>query len=280
MKAKWFIIKFGKEEHIHKLFYGVQEAGREAEVLSMGEFVEMLETPSEERACIVTSGSIWVNEYTRKQRPNWTGNWHDEKKYTCQRYYSYWGKYLTQQDYAMFTLAEIDRKRDWIFKTFGTEDQIFLRPDSGSKEFTGCVVSLPMVNSWAEDVLSLGGNAKDLLCVVAKPKSLDRELRLVIKNGKVVTGSSYRIAKHLADEPLSEMDGMDRVIEFAETALADNPPPLPPVHVLDIAIEEGGKISILEVGCFCCAGLYQCDRSKIAVAVSEAAEEEFSVTPV
>ena len=95
---------------------------------------------------------------------------------------------------------------------------------------------------------------------------------MVIKDGKVITGATYRIAKHIADEPLDE--AMDEVVAFAEKALADNPPPMPPVHVLDIAIEPD-KMSILEVGCFCCAGLYCCDRRKIALAVSEAAETEF-----
>lgn len=272
MKAKWIIVNFGKQDQLTQLFYGIQEAGREAEVVSFKDFVEMTETFSDERACIVTTGSIWVNTHTRKMRPNWAGNWHDESLFTCKRYYSFWGKYLTQQDYMMLPLGEIERRKDWLYQKVGVEDEMFIRPDSGAKEFTGELVSKGRFDAWLNEVK--GVNTADLLCVVAPPRRLDRELRLVIKDGKVVTGASYRIAKHLAQEPLHEMNGMDKVVDFAEKVLADNPPPLPPVHCLDIAI-SGDNISVLEVGCFCCAGLYCCDRGRIAVAVSEAAEEEF-----
>lgn len=272
MKAKWLIVNFGKQEQLNHLFYGVQECGREAEVVSMKDFVEMLEVPSQERACIVTTGSIWVNEYTRKQRPNWSGNWHDETMYTCQRYYSFWGKHLTQQDYVMLPLAEIERRKDWVYDKIGVEDDVFFRPSSGAKEFTGEVIGRGRFNAWLDQIKDK--NTADLLCVAAPPKKLDRELRLVIKDKKVVTGATYRIARHVADEPLTE-GPYDKVVEFAERVLADNPPPLPPVHCMDIAIEGDGRLSVLEVGCFCCAGLYCCDRRMITKAVSEAAEEEF-----
>jgi len=275
MKAKWLILNIGKDNHINELFYGVQECGRTAEVIPLKDFYEMLETPSPESACIVTSGSIWANSYVRKQRPNWVGNWHDESLFTCSRYYSYWGKYITQQNYVMLPFSEIRRRMDWLYSDIGFEDEIFIRPDSGAKEFVGEVVSRGRFNAWETEAKNGENWKSDLLCVVAKPQNIDREFRFVIKNGKVVTGSTYRLAKHISMERMADIDDISAVIAFAEQALADNPPPLPPVHVLDIA-DCGGKFSILEVGCYCCAGLYESDRRKIALAVSEAAEEEFA----
>lgn len=274
MKAKWIICNLGKDDHIRSLFYGVQECGRTAEVLSIKEFYDLLETPSDERACVVTSGSIWANTYVRKQRPNWCGNWHDESNFTCSRYYSYLGDHITQQEYVMLPFAEMLRRQDWLFQAFGVDDEIFIRPDSGAKEFCGEVISRARMASWAEFVSGGENWRKDLLCIVGRPKRMDREFRLVVKRGKVATGSIYRFAKHIEMTPLDNIEDQNDIINFAESVLAEAKMPLPPVYVLDIADSEG-KLSVLEIGCFCCAGLYECDRRKIALAVSEAAEEEF-----
>lgn len=274
MNAKWLIVNVGKQESLNQLFYGIQEAGRQADVVSLKEFNDMMEVRDDGRACVVSVGSIWANTTLKRMRPNWVGNWHDETLFTCRRYYSFWGKHLTQRDYVMLPLSEVERRKEWVFDKVGIEDDVFIRPDSGAKDFTGTVVSRAQFDSWLNVVKEY--NPADLLCVLAPPQSIDRELRLVVKDRKVVAGATYKIAKHMSQEPLSESDGMmDRVVEFTEMVLADNPPPLPPVHVIDIAL-QGDRLSILEVGCFCCAGLYCIDHRLIAKAVSEAAEEEFA----
>lgn len=281
MNAKWLICNLGKDDHIQQLFYGVKESGREAEVVSLKEFAEMVETLDEQRACIVTAGSIWMNGEIRKMRPNWVGNWHDESLYDCTRYYSCWGPYITQQNYLMLPFAEMCRRKDWLYSTIGEGDKVFFRPNSGGKEFTGAAIDKGCFDSWAKHVSGVEFShevlRKDLLCVAAKPLKINKEFRLLIKNGKVVTGSTYRMAMHSWMEPLEDAGEKDDIIKFSEDLLAKNLMKLPPVHVLDIAVEMD-RISVLEVGCFCCAGLYKCDRRKIALAVSEAAEEEYEAS--
>ena len=113
-----------------------------------------------------------------------------------------------------------------------------------------------------------------MLCVASAPVNIDSEFRFVVKKGKVVTGSLYRMKRHTMSVPLEEVDCTEEAAAFAEKVLSDSPMSLPPVHVIDIAM-DGDRPSVLEVGCFCCAGLYCCDRHKVALAVSEAAEEEY-----
>src|SRR5437867_3378890 len=117
MKAKWLIVNLGKDDHIQRLFYGVQECGREVEILSLQETYDLLGTPSDEKACIITSGSIGINEMRRKNKPNWIGCWHHEPLYLCSNYYSHWGKYISQKNYVMMPFAELKRKKDWLFST-------------------------------------------------------------------------------------------------------------------------------------------------------------------
>lgn len=281
VKAKWIICDLGRDSDIKSLFYGVQECGREVEVLSLKETYEILEVPDNERKCIVTSGSIGMNELRRKTKPNWVGCWHEELLFNCSTYYANWGQYVTQQRYVMLPFAAIKPYKNWLYENSTLAHDggdLFFRPNSGAKEFDGARISPGRFKAWyddTEDILKTKGIPLNLLCVIAEARDLFREYRLVIKNGKVVTGSLYRLSGHIAQEPFEESFEKDIVKEFAEKALADNPPRLPPVHVLDIAMDSTGP-SILEVGCYCCAGLYDSDRRKIALAVSEAAEEEFA----
>lgn len=284
MTAKWLICNLGKDDDIQNLYWGVKESGREAEVISLKEFASIVETRDDAKDCVVTTGSIWMNTEVRRQRPNWAGNWHDESLYDCTRYYSHWGPYVTQQEYVMLPFAELVRRKDWVYRNLGggPDNKVFFRPNSGGKEFTGAAISRDAFDSWAKHVSGVEYSheaiKQDLLCVAARPLSLYKELRLVVHNGKVVTGSTYRMAMHQWMEPLDAAGEKAEVVSFAEDLLSKNLMKLPPVHVLDVAIQEGG-ISVLEVGCFCCAGLYKCDRRKIAVAVSEAAESEYDLKP-
>ena len=41
----------------------------------------------------------------------------------------------------MLPYGELKRKKDYLFKLFGDNDFIFVRPDSGFKTFTGDVVN-------------------------------------------------------------------------------------------------------------------------------------------
>lgn len=281
MKAKWIICNLGKDADIQNLGYAVQESGRDAEIISLKDMSEMLDTFNDEKACVVTSGSIWLNGYIRKQRPNWIGNWYNPQLFTCQRYYAYWGKYITQRKYTMLPLAEVFRQKERLYAEYASVDgsrrSLFIRPDSGEKEFAGEVIDYDRFNGWKDAFIDPCDLSPDLLCVVSYPVEIEKEMRLVMQKGKVVTGSTYRIHKHILQEPLEELPDRTEIIAFAERVCSDNPPPLPPICVLDIAVHEDGY-SIMEVGCYGCAGLYKCDRRKVAIAVSEAAEEEYALS--
>lgn len=273
MKAKWLISNLGKDVQIQALNYAVQETGRESKIITLGDIAEMIETESQEKDCVVVCGSIWGNKALQQARPSWIGNFHNKKQFCCSSYYSYWGKYLTQQHYCMLPLSEVIRKKDWLYETFGKDGLVFIRPDSGEKEFNGELVHKEMFNYWQECVFNNPESTPDIICVVAKPVEILKEIRFVIADNKVVTGSFYRIAKHLHYASLDE-DSWTECLDFINAILAENVHKLPPYFVLDIAIEPD-KMSILEAGCFCCAGLYECDRKKIAESISISAENYF-----
>ncbi len=268
----------GQDKIIQRTIFSIKEAGREVECMSLREMAEAQETLNDERRCVVVLGSIYYNSQWRKQRPNWVGNWHDRNLMLCTKYYAYWGKYLVQRRYAMLPWSEVIRNRDFLFETYGLDvnghKRLFVRPDSGEKEFVGQLVDQHLFDVWLAHLPGNAIMAPDMLTVVSTPQSFSKELRLVIADKKVVTGSTYYVGSNMIQETLEEQEDRDEIVRFAEQVLNDNPPPLPPVHVLDVAKFEDGY-RVMEVGCFCCAGLYESDRTKIATAVSEVAEKEF-----
>lgn len=234
MLAKWIIVNLGSKDNINKLTYSVLENGREAEVISLSEANDWLETPNDERRCVVPAGSIWFNKTLKHQRPNYIGAWHDDTLFACTRYYGYWGKYIAQQNYMMMPFGEIIRRHEELHKHFDS-DALFYRPNSGEKDFTGILIERERFENWYKGIYALEQATPDLLCVVAPPLNIHKELRLLIKGGKVITGSAYKVAKHIWYDALEEQDDRDEIIEFAEKVANDNPPPLPPAYIMDVA---------------------------------------------
>ncbi len=275
MKAKWLVTLYGQDADVNRLAYAIQSCGREVEIVKLGHmFEEIIDKPSQEKACVVVTGPTSVTIRIGRSKPKWVpATWHMSDIYKCSNYYSYIGKHLTQRKYTFLPLAEIDRIKDDLFRQFGVNDRIFIRPDSGEKCFTGAVIHANQYSSW-KDLRSNTALEGNTLCVVSSPVKIERELRLIIRKGKVVTGSTYYIMGMLQEEPLEEQSNKKEIIEFAELA-ASKLNEFPPVYVMDIAVDEFG-LSVMEIGCVNCAGWYASDLIKTVEAVSEEAEFEYS----
>ena len=142
----------------------------------------------------------------------------------------------------------------------------FLRPDVVTKTFAGHIVYEALDISTLEQCTSV---SDDTWCVVAPERSIIAEFRYVIVNGKVITGSQYR-RDNVLDVRIDTMPGADKLAQ----AIAEYEWQADTVYVCDIAETPYG-FKVIELNSFSCAGLYACDKRKIALAVSEAAELEF-----
>jgi hypothetical protein len=206
----------------------------------------------------------------KKSKPNWMGNFHNNDYFSCSNYYQYLKKWITQKNYCMILLGELLDSKDKIYEKFGKNDLVFIRPNSGEKEFNGELVHKNMFSNWKEMVKESLSISDDILCIVSEPVDIDKETRIVIVEGKAVTGSYYRVAKHIHREEITG-DEWEKCASFAEMVIGFLPNK-PPFFVVDIATKSD-TMSIMEIGCFCCAGLYECDVKKIAEAISVSAEK-------
>jgi hypothetical protein len=212
--------------------------------------------------CAVCYGSFTMARWILRNTAIIPGAWLDADAITCRSYYSHWGAYLLQQEYAFLPFSEVNRRIDWVFDHFGSagknplKDRIFVRPDNNFKTFPGEVVTR---EGWPVFLKQARiDTPPDMMCVVAKPSNLRHEWRLVVSKGKVVTGSRYRahgeviISPHLPPE----------VVAFAEKVMASSDYHPHPVYCMDVAevapdqFGNGGGLFVVEIGSVNTCGLY------------------------
>lgn len=160
------------------------------------------------------------------------------------------------------------KNKEMVADLFG--DQIFIRPDSGFKSFTGFPVKI--------DDLDFEYSAKSQtenidpyeLCLVASGKPIIGEYRIVICENEVVTGSQYRWDNRLD----IRIDVHHEAWSIAEK-VAKHPWQLDVCYVVDVFLSEDGP-KIGEFNSFASAGLYNCDIDLIVQRVSAAALSEWN----
>jgi hypothetical protein len=216
---------------------------------------------------VMVYGSMNLMKWLLRQRKWPKFAWYDFQRLRCQSYYAHWGTFLLQQEYAFLPLAEVHRRWEWLFETFGRDGRIFVRPDDNAKSFAGGVVEVHGFGRWWE-LANFYQPGPDCLAVVARPQAIHTEWRFVIGGRKVITGSRYRhngVEELVADYP-------QEAVKFAEAvAGADGFDPYP-VYVMDVCQTDDGY-RLVEIGSVCCASLYACDLERVIAAVTEAAED-------
>ena len=204
-----------------------------------------------EDKCVICMSSLNAAKQAKRAKHAWyPGYWCDWNKLTCQMYYGYWYKWLLNKDAIFLPYRLLVEKKDELYDQFG--EVLFIRPDTNDKLFSGEPVSeinfhpfTVMMNQYLHD-------DESPMCVVGPAVEIDQEYRLVMSEGKFVTGSQYRDAKGLNSKPGVPSEA----IALAEEACKVWTPH--PIFVLDIASTPDGY-KILECGSINCAGIYEAD---------------------
>lgn len=170
------------------------------------------------------------------------------------------------QNYLMMPYGDLLRRKDQLYKYFNS-NKLFLRPNSGNKQFTGMIVDIDDY----EECIKLAGFydvESDLLVVVSDVYDIEKEWRFVIVDKEVISGSLYRdwsspemlspgiitrdyvlMNSHSVYEKCNDENAWNAAKNCANTYDPDI------CYTIDVA-KIDNFYGILEVGCFSCAGMY------------------------
>lgn len=220
--------------------------------------------------CVISYGSI--NFINQIKYYGWTPNvWLNEKALECTTYYSYYGKYLINQDYTILPFAEFQRRRK---EFYAGRDVLFIRPNSNMKEFAGSVFHREQFEDNESHVLRYSDIEPSTLIVIAPFENIHAEWRFIVVDRKVITWSRYGTDHAFLQSPTNApQEAIDLANEIAQVEWRPSN-----VFVVDIGMTGRGKFGLIEIGSFNCAGLYMCDRSFIVKEISKIALREYGET--
>jgi len=213
---------------------------------------------------VIFRGSLNIGKKA-KQQEWYPGVICNQKAFNCSTYYTYWGKWMLNEDYMLLPMAELKRKAsDSCFKA-GYAQKAFIRPDSGMKQFAGGVFNL-------SDLSLLKDIEAETLVLIAPVKKVNKEWRFVIADNKVITGSQYYEKGEYVTE--QNVDFNNKAAYFLESILEKITWQPDPIYTVDVC-ESEDEYHILELNSFSCSALYNCDTSKVVEAANKVAIKDW-----
>jgi hypothetical protein len=267
MPPVWLIEAGVYGEESRPLLAEIRRQGMAAEIvphsaLRKGSTVTVAGQPLEEGARVIGYGTFPFARQIQIHHRWVPGAWCTPENLDCATYYAHFGRYLLNQRYAMLPGVEAIRMRDWLYSVFAEDDEVFARPAGCHKLFTGRRISR---ESFA-DALSSTRFDPATLVVVAAPRPVGREWRLVVADGRITAASQYARDGQRAVSPGCP----EEIVAFAENMLAAVGWRPDPVFMLDVC-ESDGDLRLVELNGFSCSWLYACDPGSVVSAVSQLA---------
>ena len=273
MKVHWLIDREMFEHYLADLVSAIQKHGHEA---------RLIEAPSPpyrwddtgcsyrsafpEEACVIAHGDIELMTRIHREKRWNPGAFCTVESFHCSSYLCRFSKFWINSDYVMLPFGELSRQREFLFDTIGKDGQVFVRPDSPLKLFTGQVATHKTFDADLE-YMGFYEFPEESLVVVSSPKTIVQEWRFVVSNGEVVTGCLYQTGQEKTLDARSDPEALQLAEKIAQQDYQPDP-----VWIIDVCKTSDGKYRMLEIGGFSFSDLYACDMNKVVVAVSEAAE--------
>ncbi len=146
----------------------------------------------------------------------------------------------------------------------------FIRPCQDTKSFSGQIfdlISWQKFRHMAMDGTYHSQLTPETLIQVAPMKRVQKEFRFWIVDGKIVTGSQYK----MGTRPYFNNDVDPVAVDFCERMISLYQ--LADAFVMDIGLVND-RWKIVECGCINCAGFYEADMQKLIIALEEKFNEQ------
>jgi hypothetical protein len=220
--------------------------------------------PLAPEACVIGYGTFPFARQIQLHHRWVPGAWCSAENLDCATYFAYFGKFLLNQHYALLPGVEAVRQREWLFSVFGKDEEVFARPTGCHKLFVGRRIG----RETFANALAPTRYDPATLVVIASPKPIAREWRLIVAGDRVVSGSQYAVQGRRSVAAGCPAE----VRSFAEAMLSEVRWRPDPIFMLDIC-ESEGRLWLVELNSFSGSWLYQCDLPAVVAEASALAEQ-------
>ena len=226
--------------------------------------------PFDNEDCVIAHGCIPFIRQIQSKKNLWCpATYFNDNVKSFHKYATHISEYLLAQNWYLIPYGEFIRRKEYMNRP------LFIKPNSGLKEFTGKVIDAYNFNETIQMMNAFEHVDPDLLCVVTRAMNIDAEFRYVIADKKVVTKSKYKWHDSLD----VHVDTMLECDELAEK-IASLEYQADLVYVCDISCQVHDGVAfdprVIELNAFSSSGLYACDTNAIVKAVSDAAWKEYT----
>ena len=198
---------------------------------------------------------VWINGDNENTDSKWI--------YECENYYPIFGNNLLNINHTFTTYKEFQNNREQYFEKYGTENALFIKPNSGEKTFTGMIILLDLFDKDIEFINRYSEVPDDTKIIVSEPYTIHKEYRFIVNQDKIITGSQYKDKSwHMEREIVRGEKSFTFAQSIVSTIKIDYF--TDPMWCLDIAELPDGQLKVLEIGCFSCCGFYSCNTMIIA----------------
>lgn len=178
-----------------------------------------------------------------------------------------------QKNYSKLNLpllnsdVEIYFVKDILHVDFGQD--VFIKPSNDRKSFNAQFVEKGSTLYTEINNSMYQSHYINDICLVSKSifNSIDRECRFFVVNGKVITGSHYRIKNKTTYKEININDDIWNVANEYSTLYSPES-----MFVIDIA-QVNNKYMIVEYNCLNASGLYHSDTKKLFNVINEVINE-------
>lgn len=266
----WLLERDIMSENLIRLRLAIEEQGlkcitipNETPWVGDRNWYDYIPNDTKEPKCVIYYGSI-QGCHGVFRKTNWIpGAWCDVNKFKCSAYYPKYYDCLLNRDHEFIPFGLLHTRKDELYKKFGEDGCIFLRPDTGEKLFTGFVVEYERFDNDVFNAMPYATEDSELL-VVSRPRVIHEEHRCIIVQGKCVAQSMYK--------PEQERNDSNEIAAYAEAIAHRYSPEL--CFSVDVGVTPQG-LELIEINSFSCSGWYKCDLSPIVKAATQAAIVEY-----
>lgn len=205
------------------------------------------------RGSVPAYRTILKERYSKPHIPNY---------FDCDVWVSKLKKYVLNSDYVF---ADLERIREIFLQEVNSNDRIFIRPNKGTKTFSGCSFNLEELNLHIAYLEQRNVKPEDVFCLFSSYKKIQKEYRLIYINREFVSGSLYMEDDKIniqAECPQYVIDYANEIAkhEFLAHEVID--------YCLDIAIFED-RPYLLEINSIHTSSFYEADLKKVYQAIKK-----------